>query len=543
MVKKIISMLLSICILAEIMPISCFATEDDVRSTSEEVSDEITSSNQELSDIISVSSVAGINAKNINEIVGQYNFSDKGGHGFAAERGNNLIEKIQGKNTYLVGTDDALNGADRKILNRNGSVMWIQDKYCISAKSSIDHCFNEAHYEPESESNSGKPPIKKYDGEYRYCKNGINMVVEVPADQYDDAVEYMKVKIRNGQVPNVTDPEEAVNLVKKGPLTYDQAKNLARAGTVESLTYDAATGTISAVSVFGISTIIGYTTYRLNGVDKLEALKNSAADGARAGAMEFGITFAVGQITKSGVVKILDKPTGALVDFLGEDFSKALLKASGENIAVPKHLEGTVVKQRTVAVLNSTFLRDAVSIVVFSIPDTIELFQNRISKKQFVKNLSVTAAGIAGGTAGAWAGGFVGSSIAPGPGTVVGQVVGGVAGGAIAGTGAKVLADYITDDDAEEMYTIVQNSFAQKTCDYILDEKEAQNIVGNVSSLLTEDFLKDMYQSTDRERFIEDAIDPLFMEEVSKRPIIEEPTEEEMRDTLINNLDDAIYIH
>ena len=40
--------------------------------------------------------------------------------------------------------------------------------------------------------------------------------------------------------------KEAKNIVKKGHFTYEQAKNIAKAGTVESITYDAVNGAIIA---------------------------------------------------------------------------------------------------------------------------------------------------------------------------------------------------------------------------------------------------------------------------------------------------------
>ena len=44
----------------------------------------------------------------------------------------------------------------------------------------------------------------------------------------------------------VTDGSEAENLVRKGNVTYAQAKNIAKAGTIDSLKYDAANGVITA---------------------------------------------------------------------------------------------------------------------------------------------------------------------------------------------------------------------------------------------------------------------------------------------------------
>ncbi len=50
------------------------------------------------------------------------------------------------------------------------------------------------------------------------------MQLEVPRDQYAGAVETMRNKIREGKVPGVTDPAEASRLIRRGHLTYTQAR-------------------------------------------------------------------------------------------------------------------------------------------------------------------------------------------------------------------------------------------------------------------------------------------------------------------------------
>ena len=54
------------------------------------------------------------------------------------------------------------------------------------------------------------------------------MKIEVPADQYSQAIEYMKTRISNGQVPGASDPNMAYDIIRKGKLTYNQALNLAK---------------------------------------------------------------------------------------------------------------------------------------------------------------------------------------------------------------------------------------------------------------------------------------------------------------------------
>lgn len=112
----------------------------------------------------------------MNDILAQSKFTTRQGHGFAAECANNLADNIKGKNAVIVGNDNMANGPDRKIINRDGTVTWIQDKYYKSSKESIDACFDEL-------------------GKFRYVDGDDNpMQIEVPKEQYAEAVEYMRKK-------------------------------------------------------------------------------------------------------------------------------------------------------------------------------------------------------------------------------------------------------------------------------------------------------------------------------------------------------------
>lgn len=514
MYKKIIAMVLSICISAQLMSTVVYAQEN--------VNTALNTENKNVTDIdeniINVSSIVSFKNKTVENIVEQSKFRARQGHGFAAERGNNLADKIKGKNTIVVGDNNVKNGADRLIINRDGTKIWIQDKYYKTAKAGIDACFDDL-------------------GNFRYIDgDGNPMLIEVPSDQYDDAVMYMRQQIETGKIPKVSDPDEAVTIVKKGALTYKQAVNLAKAGTIESLTYDAVNGTVSAGAAFGISTIINYAVNRFNGVSREESLKLSAKEGLKTGGLAFGSYVISAQLSKTGIMEVFKPSSEALVKALGKDFADALVLSTGKTGI-------KVTTEQAAKVLRSNALVSTVTVVVFTVPDAIDLFQGRISKKQFIKNFAVTAVSVVAGSAGYVVGGAVGNLVVPGVGTVPGAIVGSLVFGVAGGWGADVIADYITDDDADEMYEIVQNSFAQKCEDYILDETEAQRIVNEFSKMLTEDMFKDMYQSENREQFIEEKMTPLFEQEVAKREVIAAPTEEEMRESLKTELNGVIFIH
>ena len=168
---------------------------------------------------------AGLTYSNISNASLLYN-EDKlqtpRGHGFAAEQANHLVDMYLGKDSQLVGNDNIKNGADR-IVDGNQ----LQSKYCASGSKCIQECFD--------------------NGNFKYWNpDGTPMIIEVPSDMYDSAVQAMENRIESGQVKGVTNPEEAKNLIRKGHFTYTQVKNIAKAGTVESITYDAASGAIIA---------------------------------------------------------------------------------------------------------------------------------------------------------------------------------------------------------------------------------------------------------------------------------------------------------
>lgn len=520
MYKKLVSILLVVSLLSCSISVDVSATGTVKQIEEIEIDKEKINEGELNPTAASVTSI-----RTVNDVIAQSKFSQPTGHGFAAEQGNAFIDKIKGKNTFVVGDNNVKNGEDRIIINRDGSVIRIQDKYYKTAKDTINACFDE--------------------NGFRYIDGDGNLMqIEVPKDQYDDAILRMEQKIREGKVKGVTDPAEAKNIVRKGNLTYQQAKNLAEAGTVESLTYDAAHGIISAGGAFGISTLLNYAICRINGQDKETALKTSAIEGVRTGVGVFCTSVIAGQLTKAKIMNVFKPSTEALTKALGDDFSKALLKAYGQKVlAVEGESVAMSATKQAAELLRSEVLVAVVTTVVFSVPDAIDVFRGRISKKQFVKNFAVTAVSIAAGGIGYGVGGFVGNLIVPGVGTVPGGIIGSILFSTGGGVATDLIADYITEDDADEMYAILENEFAILCEDYMVNEEEAQNIADAFSGMLNEDMYKDMYQSEERESFIKEKMEPLFEKEVAKREKITMPSEEEMREALKEELRGVVYVH
>lgn len=457
------------------------------------------------------------NVSNASTIYGQEVFHARQGHGYAAEQAEHLVDYLQGKDASLPGASLEKNGADRLVNGTN-----IQTKYCESGTKCISECFD--------------------NNKFKYLNaDGTPMQIEVPLDKYDAAIKAMEDRIRRGEVPNVSDPAEAKNIVKKGHFTYQQAKNIAKAGTVESITFDAVNGAIVATSSFGISAALSFATSIWNGESFDTAIKTATYTGLKVGGTTFVTAVLAGQLTKAGLNSMLVGSSEAIIRVLGPKGSAFLVNAfrSGKNIY------GAAAMKSAAKMLRGNIITNVASVVVLSTGDIINIFRSRISGKQLFKNLAETAASVAGGTAG-WMGGAAAGaaigSVIPIVGTAVGGFLGGLAGafagGSLSSKAAnKVLGTFI-EDDADEMVCILEKQFEKMAGDYLLSKKEAETVAEILKDELTGSLLKDMFASSDRKRFAERLLADPIKKVVSKRSKIKLPTAEQMQCSLRNVLEE-----
>ncbi|WP_027621462.1 hypothetical protein [Acetivibrio clariflavus] len=438
--------------------------------------------------------------KQVNKLYDEEKFHAQQGHGFAAERANNFYDKITGHDAKIVGDDNIKNGADRIV----DGVM-IQSKYCHSGNACINECFDK-------------------EGRFRYIVDGKPMQIEVPSDKFDAAVQAMEEKIREGRVPNVTDPAEAKNIVRKGHFTYEQAKNIAKAGTVESLTYDAVNGVVIASSAYGVTAVITLATNLWNGEDFEKSLKIATYSGLKVGGTAFMTTVLASQLSKAGLNSALVGSSEAIVKFMGPKASAVLINAfrSGSNIY------GAAAMKSAAKLLRGNAITAGVTVVVLSSFDIANIFRGRISGKQLFKNLTNTITTVAGGTGGWLGGAAIGSAILPGAGTVIGGLVGSIAAGAVAGKATGAILGNFIEDDADEMVKIIQEEFEILAQDYLLNQKEAEKSVDKLGEKLDGKLLKDMFASSDRKEFARNILIPIIENEVKKRKYISAVSDEQM---------------
>jgi len=450
----------------------------------------------------------------VNRLYEEEKFHARQGHGFAAEQANTLHDRMRGHDARVVGGDNAKDGPDR-ILDG----VWIQSKYCENGTRCIDNCFEDG----------GK-------GEYRYIgSNHKPMVVEVPKDEeiYEDAVSRMKDKIANGQVPGVSDPNEATSLVKQGNYTYKQALNIAKAGNIDSLKFDATNGMVTAASAFGVSALITFATCVWGG-DKVDcALQKAALSGLKVGGSAFVVSVVASQLSKAGLNSALVSSSEAVVDVLGPRASAVLINAfrSGGNIY------GAAAMKSAAKLLRGNIITAGITVVALSAFDVTDIARGRISGMQLLKNIAGTTTTVAGGTGGWIGGAAVGSLIFPGVGTVVGGIIGSLLAGGATGKATDVVLGKFIKNDSEVMTEILEDVFRDMANEYLLNRNEAEKVLDDLGKVLDASALKKMYASKERVEYARNLFMPLVIVQVEKRCEIPKLQADAMTSSLVELLD------
>ena len=434
------------------------------------------------------------------------------GHGEMAEEAITMLDKLHGFDAKVIGRDNAKDGADRQI----GDI-FIQTKYYNSARGSLEACFN-----PET-------------GQYRYMRDGKPMQLEVPKDQYQKVLDGFRKKIENGKVPGVTDPNEASNIVRKGRLTYQQAVNLTKPGTIESLSYDALTGAVTCSCALGITFVVTvFLTWRKTG-DITQAIQA----GASAGLQVFGISFVqhmvVSQIARTGLANSLLAPSQYVVGKLGYQASATIVNGI-RALSGKSAIYGAAASKHLAKILRSNVLTSVLSFAVFSIPETYNVASRKISGAQYAKNMSVLAGSIAAGAGGAIAAGVVaakvagaaGTAVAPGVGTVVG-IAGGFVGGAVGAKVVKVAGDVLHEDDVETLGRLFNAYVSLMIGEYLLDEVEIDCLISRLNEIKQKEFkalFENLEKASEQECVVREFLNPHFEAVVAERTQFLLPTPE-----------------
>lgn len=370
-------------------------------------------------------------------------YHTKGATGFAAEDMSSLEDFWKGHDVFQAGRNNEKDGAD---IITDGQPR--QLKYYSSAKATVSSAFD------------------KTTGNYRYG----DMPLEVPLDQYEESLEIMRAKIAEGKVPGITNPDDAALLVKKGVVTWKQARNIARAGNIDSLRYDVKNQSVAAASAFGISFAITFGLNCIFAKHNKTSLKEVFALSVLSGLKAGTITLTSGVLSQQFLRTTVGREFAAYftkiskqgIDFIYKKGGQGFIEKAASTLLGEK-LEEHLAKNALVKVLRTNTVTNLGVFVVTSIPDTYRVLIGQISSKQFVKNLVVNASGLGGASLGMLAGSALGPA---------GLIGGALAGGLVFSWSTKKVADSISKDDAELMQELIRVALVELSNEYMIQSEE-----------------------------------------------------------------------
>ena len=476
-------------------------------------------------ELISNSAISTSNLISNYEAITPENFAavnTKTGHGEMAEEALNLIDKFKGKYAEVRGRSNELNGEDRyvKELTPWGiKESFIQTKYHSSAQRSINSCFD------------------KTTGNFRYYKNDEPMKIEVPKDQYEDALMEFKKKIQDGKVPGVTNPNDASKNKKKGKITYNQARNLCKAGTKDSLVYDVRTGAIHCGCIAGITVLTSWYLYYRSTGDKKAALKNAWCDGMEVFGTSFLSHIAVQQLVRTDLIKQLTPLSQNITNTIGQKNINNIANANRMAAGKKKKIRGATARKHFEKLVRTNIFISFIRILLFLIPNTWRLFKKKISLAEYFKSFIVFLGTMIFSFVGALLGGSIGGllgGILGGISGVLGSIIGGLLVGMIAGNALKRLLNVIREDDDIILSRLFNSVFENMVNEYQLNEKEIENVLKKIQKIRPRKMRKLLYNthaSKQQELVMEGFLRTYFEKTIKKRPIIKEPNIKELMES------------
>lgn len=443
----------------------------------------------------------------------------KTGHGIYAEEAGSILDRLAGEQSSVVGRNNAKNGPD-KIVDTSP----IQCKYYQQASKSVGACF-------KRNAQTGMMSFRYRD------LNGNPMKVEVPADQYAQAIECMKTRILDGQVQGVTDPNDAYHIIRKGKLTYNQALNLAKAGTIESITFDAFTGAVNCLSVFGISVLVSFSQMYWMKKDYKKAAKSAIFTGLQVYGMSFAGGIIASQLSRTSLPSTLEPLATEISKSISPQIVQEIVNAF-RALAGKKAIYGEAAQKSFAKFLGSTAITQSVMFIVFSIPDTYKVINGKLSEAQYWKNMtsllsSFTGSIVATTTTGAVLGKKVGEKINKKAGAAIGMGAG-IIGGAFCGTVAKSIGNLIYEDDAIVGARLFNCILLNQFIDNLLSPEEQDTVIKMLDDdekqlrKLQQNLRKSKTQEADIIKYLKPKIELV----VKKRSLIDTDAEREMGENI-----------
>lgn len=215
--------------------------------------------------------------------------------------------------------------------------------------------------------------------------------------------------------------------------------------------------------------------------------------------------------------------------------AKAVVKRMAST-ATKKAMYSSVIAKKAITLLNANVVTGAIVTGVMSSVDIIRAIKNQMSPAQLFKNISKTAASVAGSIIGLIVGGGIGLSIPNVSTTVIsliGGIIGLIIGSILTTTLVKKVLDLFIKDDAVKMPEIFNEELVNLVEQYLLNEKELQLVLSDFNEMynMQEEFRK-MYATEDRVAYARTMIEKELNRIVRLRMYLQVPTNEELYEAI-----------
>lgn len=320
------------------------------------------------------------------------------------------------------------------------------------------------------------------------------------------------------------------DIIKQGAFTYEQVRHILDAGNIHNLVIDERGCIDFKKEVIGMSTAISFAQSKWNGAERSTAVENAVLTGLTVIGEPFAEEIIEKQIDNLNIVDHIELDEG-IASAVKKNGAKAVVKRMAST-ATKKAMYSSVIAKKAITLLNANVVTGAIVTGVMSSVDIIRAIKNQMSPAQLFKNISKTAASVAGSIIGLIVGGGIGLSIPNVSTTVIsliGGIVGLIIGSILTTTLVKKVLDLFIKDDAVKMLEIFNEELINLVEQYLLNEKELQLVLSDFNEMynMQEEFRK-MYATEDRVAYARAMIEKELNRIVRLRMYLQVPTNEEL---------------
>ena len=406
--------------------------------------------------------------------------------------------------------------------NENISHLNIISKYNSTAQRCVDACLNY--------------------GEIRHVNmDGSPTKIEIPRDKYEEAIKDIEQRVFNKETSPNINVETALEIFKKGNISYTQAKTLAKEGKIEGLSYYEIDGSIESDSILGISGMIEYALAIWNGVSREEALLKGITRSMKIFGTYFIDCLKIDDNDKKDEYKQFVNNNNITGDYEGIQLYR--YPTNSLNYEKMYNSFDTKIHKRN-SIVNSAEIVGTITNAIFSSTDMKNVLLGETSGKSFIKKILVILLGILGGTLGWIFGSYIGKTVA-GVIPFVSQSIASILGGIIASllivmifiAVSKLLLDKYIEDDTKELIDIFNQELQLAEISNMLTSKEVSLILKHITNDNIPNLLRGMKGSVNKRVTASTMINKECRFVLDARKHIIMPSEHE----IINMLDTLVY--